>query len=103
MDRNHTHRSDLNLLGLFLAACGKQESDRDDEHNLFHRGTSFNRREVSYELSLPPIPWEDVARHKPGFRDWLARQYFPHDLRQEPSGRLASPQFPIHRISAAAQ
>src|SRR5258708_8621761 len=83
---------------MFLAACGTQESDRDDEHNLFHRGIiSFNRRGVSYELSLPTIHLEDGIRHNSvsGFRDWLARQYFPHDLRQEPPGRLASPHFPL--------
>src|SRR5882762_3957358 len=61
--------------------------------------------EVSYELSLPTIRLEDGTRHNSvsGFGSWLARQNIPHDLRQEPPGRLASPQFPVHRISAAAQ
>jgi hypothetical protein len=64
LNRSHAHRSDFDLLGLFLAARGKQESDRDDEQNLFHRDiTSFNRRGVSYELSPPTIHLEDGTRH----------------------------------------
>src|SRR6266436_1410358 len=36
-DRSHAHRSDFDLLGLFLAASDDRQRNRDGEYNSIHR------------------------------------------------------------------
>src|SRR4029077_17829025 len=57
LDRSHTHRSDLNPLGLFVAACSETQRDGDDECNLFHRNTSsFNLPDCANSPAIKCFP-----------------------------------------------
>src|SRR4029077_19229965 len=57
LDRSHTHRSNLNPLGLFVAACSETQRDGDDECNLFHRNTSsFNLPDCANSPAIKCFP-----------------------------------------------